>query len=155
MTENWHQTLKNKNREELIAAGKELFMKQSFLNVNIKDVCGRAGVSRVTFYKHFQSMDELIFEVQMELLESMTEFVQRTAAGALNGKEQLRSMLDAWIDLPGSIPDISSLSCCLTCITKLMNQTRSLRNVMNALLMRGRNSIFWAKLLKPEKKTAP
>lgn len=104
MTENWHQTLKNKNREELIAAGKELFMKQSFLNVNIKDVCGRAGVSRVTFYKHFQSMDELIFEVQMELLESMTEFVQRTAAGALNGKEQLRSMLDAWIDFAGQHP---------------------------------------------------
>ncbi|RRJ64946.1 TetR/AcrR family transcriptional regulator [Paenibacillus oralis] len=105
MTENWHQNLKNKNREELIAAGKELFMKQSFLNVNIKDVCGRAGVSRVTFYKHFQSMDELIFEVQMKLLESMTAFVERTAAHATNGKEQLRFMLDAWIDFAGQHPE--------------------------------------------------
>ncbi|MCM3699646.1 TetR/AcrR family transcriptional regulator [Paenibacillus macerans] len=105
MIENWHQNLKNKNREELIAAGKELFMKQSFLIVNIKDVCGRAGVSRVTFYKHFQSLDELIFEVQMELLESMAEFVVRTAAGAINGKEKLRSMLDAWMDFAWQHPE--------------------------------------------------
>ncbi|MDN4086480.1 TetR/AcrR family transcriptional regulator [Paenibacillus polymyxa] len=105
MTENWHQNLKNKNREELIAAAKELFMKQSFLKVNIKDVCHVAGVSRVTFYKHFQSMNEIVFEVQMEILESMTEFVRRAPTAEMNGKQMLTSMLDAWIDYAWQHPD--------------------------------------------------
>ncbi|AHM64704.1 TetR/AcrR family transcriptional regulator [Paenibacillus polymyxa] len=105
MTENWHQNLKNKNREELIAAAKELFMKQSFLKVNIKDVCHVASVSRVTFYKHFQSMNEIVFEVQMEILESMTEFVRRAPTAEMNGKQMLTSMLDAWIDYAGRHPE--------------------------------------------------
>ncbi|WP_150275063.1 TetR/AcrR family transcriptional regulator [Paenibacillus tepidiphilus] len=105
MTENWHQNLKNKNREDLIAAAKELCMKQSFLSVNIKEVCLLAGVSRVTFYKHFQSMDELVMEVQMELLESMTEAVQTEAETAGNGKDNLLSMLEAWTAFARQHPD--------------------------------------------------
>ncbi|MEK5237373.1 TetR/AcrR family transcriptional regulator [Paenibacillus sp. FSL L8-0470] len=105
MTENWHQNLRNKNREELIAAAKELFMKQSFLKVNIKDVCRVAGVSRVTYYKHFQSIDELIFEVQMEILQSMTQFVGRAASAEMNGKQMLASMLEAWIDYASQHPE--------------------------------------------------
>ncbi|WP_151737592.1 TetR/AcrR family transcriptional regulator ['Paenibacillus yunnanensis' Narsing Rao et al. 2020] len=98
MTENWHQNLKSRNRGELISAAKELCMKQSFLNVNIKEVCGLAGVSRVTFYKHFQSMDELVLEVQMELLENMTEAVQSAADTAGSGRDKLLAMLKAWTE---------------------------------------------------------
>jgi AcrR family transcriptional regulator len=104
MTENWHKKVKNKNREELIAAGKKLFMNQSFLSVNIKDVCDMASVSRVTFYKHFQSMDELIFEVQMELLGSMTEFVAGAPSTKMNGREKLASMLHAWVEFACQYP---------------------------------------------------
>ncbi|MGG4480480.1 TetR/AcrR family transcriptional regulator [Paenibacillus illinoisensis] len=97
MIENWHQNFKNKNREALIAAAKELCMKQSFLNVNIKDICSEAGISRVTFYKHFQSMDELILAVQVEILESMTGYVKNAASPEMNGQEMLASMLEAWV----------------------------------------------------------
>ncbi|NUU76882.1 TetR/AcrR family transcriptional regulator [Paenibacillus xylanilyticus] len=97
MTENWHQNFKSKNREALIAAAKVLFMKQSFLNVNIKDVCSEAGISRVTFYKHFQSMNELILEVQVEILKNMTGYVKNAAAADMSGKEMLASMLEAWV----------------------------------------------------------
>ncbi|WNS43698.1 TetR/AcrR family transcriptional regulator [Paenibacillus sp. MMS20-IR301] len=98
MIENWHQNLKNKNREELITAGKELFMNQNFLSVNIKDLCEAAGVSRVTFYKHFHSIDELICEVQMELLETMTDFLESQTAGPQSGREKLMILTEAWID---------------------------------------------------------
>ncbi|MEO2203529.1 TetR/AcrR family transcriptional regulator [Paenibacillus pabuli] len=98
MTENWHQNFKSKNREALIAAAKELCMKQSFLNVNIKDVCSAAGISRVTFYKHFQSMDELILAIQVEILESMTGYVKNAVSTEMSGKEMLASMLEAWVN---------------------------------------------------------
>lgn len=112
MIDNWHQKLKNKNRRELIAAGKALFTEQGLSHVNIKDICEQADMSRVTFYKHFQSMDELIFEVQMELMESMSEFVEAAGTDISSGKNKLRSMLMAWAEFarrhPGYIKFIVS-----------------------------------------------
>ncbi|WP_334077022.1 TetR/AcrR family transcriptional regulator [Paenibacillus sanfengchensis] len=98
MAESWHRNLKNKHREAIIAAGKNLFMKKSFLHVNIKEVCELAGVSRVTFYKHFLSLDELIFEVQMDVLENMTDYLNGIGIEARDGKARLRLILEAWID---------------------------------------------------------
>ncbi|WP_042203186.1 TetR/AcrR family transcriptional regulator [Paenibacillus camerounensis] len=104
MTDNWHMNLKNKNREDLIAAAKELFIKESFLKVNVKDICSLAGISRVTFYKHFQTMDELVFEVQVEILENMTGSIHKASSAGMSGKEQLILMLNAWIEYAAAYP---------------------------------------------------
>lgn len=98
MSDSWHEKLRNKNREEIILAGKELFLKSNFLNVNIKDVCNLAGISRVTFYKHFKSIDELIFEVQIDILNNMTKFVSDRDIPNATGRERLETMLYAWIE---------------------------------------------------------
>lgn len=98
MSDTWHDKLRNKNREEIISAGKELFLNSNFLNVNIKDVCDLAGVSRVTFYKHFKTIDELIFEVQIDILDSMTKYVSDSDKSEANGRERLEIMLYAWIE---------------------------------------------------------
>lgn len=98
MNESWHKNLKNKNRMELITAGRELFLKNNFINVNIKDVCEQAGISRVTFYKHFKTIDELIFEVQIDILECMTETISEASRVGINGLEKLKNMLHAWVD---------------------------------------------------------
>jgi AcrR family transcriptional regulator len=98
MKDSWHETVKNKNRDEIIAAGKELFLKHNFLNVNIKDICTLAGISRVTFYKHFKSIDELIFEVQIDILNNMVDFIVSRDNSKASGIERLKMILYAWID---------------------------------------------------------
>lgn len=98
MSESWHKSLKNKNRVEIITAGRELFLKNNFINVNIKDVCIQAGVSRVTFYKHFKSIDELIFEVQIDILECMNETISEASRIGISGLEKLKNMLYAWVN---------------------------------------------------------
>ncbi|NGZ76354.1 TetR/AcrR family transcriptional regulator [Saccharibacillus alkalitolerans] len=98
MTETWHQNRKHRNRAELVAAGRTLFLRRAFPGVTVKDVCELAGISRVTYYKHFDSIDELAFEVQMEALEHMENFVKKTAAETrwADGASLLRAMLEAW-----------------------------------------------------------
>jgi len=105
VNENWHQQLRNKNRDDLIEAGKELFLKYGLLQVKIKDVCTKAELSRVTFYKHFQSMDELLLAIQMQLIEHLTDEVSRTSTKDLNGREQLTVMLNAWVVFAQEHPD--------------------------------------------------
>lgn len=105
MNENWHQQLGNKHRDDLIAAGKELFLKYGLLQVKIKDVCTKAELSRVTFYKHFQSMDELLLAIQMQLIEHLTDEVSRASMTDMNGREQLTVMLNAWVVYAQDHPD--------------------------------------------------
>lgn len=97
MNDSWHEKVKNKNREEIIEAGKQLFLKHNFINVNIKDVCELASTSRVTFYKHFKTIDELAFEVQMDILKHMVRSIRNDSNSEANGKEIIQSMLYAWI----------------------------------------------------------
>ncbi|URZ03120.1 TetR/AcrR family transcriptional regulator [Clostridium felsineum] len=94
----WHENVKNKNRQEIIAAGKKLFLKHSFLSVTIKDVCTLAGISRVTFYKYFKAIDELIFEVQIEILTNMRKFIVAVDKCEGNGLKRLEKMIYAWIE---------------------------------------------------------
>jgi len=98
MNNNWHSNISNKNREEIIQAGKDLFLKNNFHNIKITDICSLAGVSRVTFYKYFNTMDELIFEVQMSILQSMMQFIKDRSNFTVNGRESLKTVLYAWID---------------------------------------------------------
>jgi len=98
MSDTWHKNKKNKNREDIIIAGRNLFLKNNFINVNIKDICNLAGVSRVTFYKHFKSIDELIFEVQIDILNNMTDFIISRDDVKASGIERLKMVLNAWVD---------------------------------------------------------
>lgn len=98
MSDTWHKNKKNKNREDIIIAGRTLFLENNFINVNIKDICNLAGVSRVTFYKHFKSIDELIFEVQIDILNNMTDFIISRDDVQESGIKRLKMVLNAWVD---------------------------------------------------------
>ena len=97
MKNNWHSNISNKNREDIILAAKELFFKNNFLNVNITDICNLAGMSRVTFYKYFKTLDELIFEVQINILNCMKQFIKDRSNFTMGGKEGMKAVLYAWI----------------------------------------------------------
>lgn len=98
MSDTWHKNKKNKNREDIIIAGRNLFLENNFINVNIKEICNLAGVSRVTFYKHFKSIDDLIFEVQIDILKNMTDFIISRDDVQASGVERLKMALNAWVD---------------------------------------------------------
>ena len=49
----------NKKYVQLLATGKELFWKHGFKKVTIEEICKKAGVSKVTYYRYFQNKIEL------------------------------------------------------------------------------------------------
>ncbi|MFD1177646.1 TetR/AcrR family transcriptional regulator [Paenibacillus puldeungensis] len=105
MSDSWHQNVKNQNRAKIIAAGRKLFLEHNFLQVNVKEVCVRAEISRITFYKHFKSIDELIFEVQMDVLEHMTDYIVQRDNPAASGLGRIQLILHAWVDFAKEFKD--------------------------------------------------
>jgi AcrR family transcriptional regulator len=99
MASTWHQDVRNRNRNDLIVAGQTVFIEQNFTNVELKEVCKRANLSKVTFYKCFSSMDDLIFAIQHKVIYEMTDFIdQHTSSLKKTGLMSLEGYLDAWID---------------------------------------------------------
>jgi AcrR family transcriptional regulator len=97
MATTWHQEVRNRNREEFITAGQKVLLERNFINVSHKEVCERANLSKVTFYKCFTSMDELIFAIQIKVLGEITEFIMANAAKEQRGLDSVKGYLDTWI----------------------------------------------------------
>ncbi|SET22232.1 TetR/AcrR family transcriptional regulator [Paenibacillus sp. NFR01] len=105
MATTWHQDVRNRNREEFILAGQHTLIENNFTNVALKEICERANLSKVTFYKCFNSLDELIFAVQQKILGEITAYIETHAASRSSGLESVGGYLDAWIDFLDSQPD--------------------------------------------------
>jgi AcrR family transcriptional regulator len=92
-------------RQTLIDAAYELFGRQGFHLVGLDRILADAGVSKQTFYNHFESKDDLILAV----LEQRHEVESRTIHGLFDKlagddpRARLYATFDvmqAWFDLP-------------------------------------------------------
>src|SRR5689334_25119865 len=83
-------------RERFVAAAVELFYRRGFGAVGIDQVIDAAGVTKTTFYKHFESKDELMVAAvrRRDEWESMAwdRAVQRIAGN--DPRKQLLAMLE-------------------------------------------------------------
>jgi AcrR family transcriptional regulator len=59
-------------RARLVAAAKEVFEQDGFLDARISDIAERAGLSHGSFYHYFDSKEEVFREVALEVDESLT-----------------------------------------------------------------------------------
>ncbi|CAM4445635.1 TetR/AcrR family transcriptional regulator [Paenibacillus typhae] len=95
----WHQDVRNRSREELISAGLEVLIEQNFTKVGLKEVCSRANISKVTFYKCFASIDEMIFAIQHRIMEEITEYFEERMNVETSGAELVERYLNLWVEL--------------------------------------------------------
>ena len=47
-------------KQQIVDTARDLFWKFGFRRVSIEEICSKAGVSKMTFYKHFRNKDELV-----------------------------------------------------------------------------------------------
>lgn len=84
-------------RERLIAAGIELFYRHGFQAIGLDRIIAHAGVTKTTFYKHFEGKDDLVLACVRSRDEWEMEAWDR-AARALGGEDP-RAQLLAFFDV--------------------------------------------------------
>ncbi len=69
------QTKRSKSYLKIITTAKKLFWKHGSSRVTIEELCREAGVSKMTFYRHFNNKNEIIGKVlEMEFEKGMQEY---------------------------------------------------------------------------------
>src|SRR6478609_9345709 len=62
-----------RTRAALVEAAAEVFAEKQFLDTNVSDIAKRAGTAHGTFYRYFNSKEEIFREVALGLQRKMLE----------------------------------------------------------------------------------
>ena len=81
------------SRERLLAAAAEAFCRAGYFAVSVEDIVKEAGVSRMTFYRHFSSKAALALDLfRRNVAHALPRFTSITAADYRN-----RAVVEHWI----------------------------------------------------------
>ncbi len=82
----YSQRRKQDSRERLLAAAVETFCAEGYVGVSVEEIAAAAGLSRITFYRHFSCKVDLAVEVFRGAAgAAMPRFLAIREAGALDG----------------------------------------------------------------------
>ena len=62
-----------RTRSAIINAFKEMIIEKDFKQITIKELAERADINRKTFYLHYESMEEILFDLSIELSDQIFE----------------------------------------------------------------------------------
>ena len=81
------QTRAQRTREALLREGSRVFGERGYPAASVAEICRRAGVANGTFYRYFDSKEEILAALVRAVQEALVEGIQRAAEQAGSGKD--------------------------------------------------------------------
>jgi len=88
----------NKKYRDIVDAGKKLFWKHGIKRVTVEDICKKAEVSRVTFYKYFNDKENLALFILRTHVEGGMEKYTRIMNDHVSFEEKIRRIIELKIE---------------------------------------------------------
>jgi AcrR family transcriptional regulator len=85
-------------RDEIIAAAKELFMREGFAKVTTRALAEKVGLSQTGIYLHFPTKGDILKAIGDETHDAITAAFDHAVAIPGNPREVLRRLIHAYID---------------------------------------------------------
>jgi AcrR family transcriptional regulator len=101
MLSNWKTELDNmrdRRRRLIVDAAERVFLNSDLSRTTMADIAREAGISRVTLYKYFATIDELAFEVQMRALDVLYGAARYGLVGEGNPIEKIERFFNIALD---------------------------------------------------------
>jgi len=84
-------------KNDIMETTKALILEMGITNITIMDISKKTGISRVTFYKHYNSIHEIVVDIQIRILSEMVEAIKSDLSKGNSGAEKLRNTLKSFI----------------------------------------------------------
>lgn len=66
-----------RTRDAIISTFKEMIIEKEFKEITIKELSERANINRKTFYLHYESIEELLYDLTLELSDLIYETLNK------------------------------------------------------------------------------
>jgi len=80
-------------RKSLINTAKDLFFKYGIKRVTVEEICQEAGVSKMTFYKHFKNKNELVKTMVIQITDEAMEKYRKLMDSDIPFEEKVRETI--------------------------------------------------------------
>lgn len=89
----------NPKHRSILDAARILFWKHGFRRVSVEEICCEAGVSKMTFYRHFGNKIDLAKEVyHMAAMEGVVQFREIMADDTTTTRQKMEAMLNMKVE---------------------------------------------------------
>ena len=85
-------------RNQLIQTSRDLFFKYGIKRVTVEEICKEAGVSKMTFYKHFKNKGELVKTMVILITDEAMETYRNIMNSDLPFVEKIRQTVQMKLD---------------------------------------------------------
>lgn len=87
----------SKRRTGIVDAAEALFLERGIAATSMTDIAERVGVTRVTIYRYFSSVDEVAFEVALRMLDKLVADAREVVPPGAGTLEAVRAGLASMI----------------------------------------------------------
>jgi AcrR family transcriptional regulator len=84
------ETLKQRTRERILTAARQLFAEQGFQKTTLRQICEAAGVAVGSVFTTFESKEDVLFEIAAERYDGLAEAIAKDQAGGGSARSRLK-----------------------------------------------------------------
>ena len=95
---------REQTRQRLLDAALQIFARNGFERATVDEIVREAGFSKGAFYVHFESKDDLFWEMLRQRIEARKETFRHAIDPSIGIAENQRRLLAAFFDAPVSEP---------------------------------------------------
>jgi AcrR family transcriptional regulator len=90
--------LRNKKYNDLLKTARELFWKHGFRRVSVEEICKKAGVSKMTYYRLFPNKLELAKTVFDTVVDEGVQQFKNILAEKISSSEKIKKLVQMKLD---------------------------------------------------------
>ena len=95
----------HERRGEILAAAKQLFLKEGFQTVTTRRLAERVGLSQPGLYVYYKSKEEILDAVCRSTFEGLVQRFRAVAAGPKSSADLIRQLVEAYVEFGLEHPD--------------------------------------------------
>jgi AcrR family transcriptional regulator len=88
---------------QILSTGEDLFQRFGFKHITIEEICAKANVSKMTFYKYFPNKNELIKRIMNSWLKQVEQAIKEFEGMDIPFKEKIKKLLNLREESTGKI----------------------------------------------------
>ena len=96
---------KNKKLQQLVETAWDLFWRYGFTRVSIEEICKEAGVSKMTFYKHFKNKTDLVRFIMLETSKQSIKIYEEIMAQDIPFAEKIQKSVQLKLEQTENISE--------------------------------------------------